>query len=55
MTTAFLNCWVKTPSIKDRMISFIIDGSKISTQSLRKKVGTRSKKIYDSVGDFLII
>ena len=54
MTTAFLNCWGKTPSTKDKLSSFGIDGSKISTQSLRRKVNTGSKR-NDLVGEFLII
>ena len=54
VTTAFLNCWGKTPSIRDKLTSFVIDRSKISTQSLRRKVGTGSK-IHGFLGDFLII
>ena len=53
MTTAFLNCWGKTPSIKDKLTSFVMDGSKISTQSLRRKVGTGSEK-HDLVEFFII-
>ena len=39
---------------KDKLTSFVMDGSKISTQTFRSKVGTRSKR-HDLVGEFLII
>ena len=54
VTTAFLNFWGNTPSANDRLTSFVIDGSKISTQSFKRKVGTGSKR-HDFVGEFLMI
>ena len=54
VTTTSLNFWGNTPSAKDRLTSFVIDRSKISTQSFKRKVGTGSKR-HAFVGDFLMI
>ena len=44
----------KTPSTKYKLTSFVMDGIKVSTQSLRRNVGTWSKG-HDLVGEFFII
>ena len=49
-----MNFLGNTPSAKDRWTSFVLDGSKISTQSFKSKVGTGSKR-HDFVGEFLMI
>ena len=54
VTTAFLNLFGIKPSAKDRLTSFVIDGSRISTQSFPRKVGTGSKR-QDFVRKVLMI
>ena len=44
----------KTPSAKNKFMSFVTDGNKIFIHSLRRKVGTGSER-YDLIGEYLMI
>ena len=49
-----LECLEKNAHIKRQFDKIVTDGSKIFTQSLRREVGTASKR-HDWIGEFMMI